>query len=74
MYEQPTALKQLLVPGPCSPFGPGEVTIEGTASTFWIMVRVDVKDDPTYLLPIRAVGLGIEYAHVGDGVLLVVDG
>jgi hypothetical protein len=70
----PTALKQLLVPDPGRPLGSGEVTVERAAGTIRIVLGVDLQNDPAHFLPVGTFGLGVKDAHVGDGVLFVVDG
>jgi hypothetical protein len=50
------------------------MTVVGVASAAGIVLGIDMQDDPADFPPIGTVGLGIEHAHVGDRVLLVVDG
>jgi hypothetical protein len=37
-------------------------------------LRVDVQDDPRDLTPVGSFRLGVEHAHIGDGVLFVING
>jgi hypothetical protein len=59
---------------PCCPPGASQMAVVGSPRAIRIMIRIDVQHDPGYLAPVGAFCIGIEHTHVGDGVLLVVEG
>lgn len=55
-----------------NPFRASQVAFVSTASTIWLRIRVDAKNNTRDFLPVSAGFFGIEKTHVGDGVLLVI--
>jgi hypothetical protein len=66
------APKQMPVSDLRHPFGPREVTVEGTARLIGLAVWVNVQDDPRDIAPVGVFRIGIEQTQVRDDMLLVV--
>jgi hypothetical protein len=56
------------------PFGPSEMTVVGAAGAFRLSLRVDMKNDPSHLVPIGIIGLCVEHAQISGNVLVIVSG
>ena len=54
------------------PFGAGQMAFPCLSSTGGLLLRIDLKNDPRDLGPIRALGVGIKKPQIGDEVLLVI--
>ena len=54
------------------PFGPGQMALPGKPCAGGLVGRIDLKNDPRDLDPIRAFGIGIEKPQISDEVLLVI--
>lgn len=54
------------------PFGAGQMALKGSSRAGWLLRRIDLKNDPRDLGPIRAFGIGIEKPQIGDEMLLII--
>lgn len=68
------ASKQVRVTALRHPLGPSEVSFPSPSGTGRVAIRIDVQHNPGDLPPVRAVGLGVKQAKIGDKVLLIVAG
>jgi hypothetical protein len=50
------------------------MTLEGPPRSIRFAVRINVQYDPRDLAPVGTFRIRIEHAHVGDGMLFIVDG
>ena len=50
------------------------MTLESPTRAIGLGGGIDLKDDASNLAPVGIVGIGIEKARIGDGMLLVVHG
>ena len=63
--EMPVAVRR-------HPFGAGQMAFPCLPSTGGLLLRIDLKNDPRNLGPIRALGIGIKKPQISDEVLLVI--
>jgi hypothetical protein len=68
------ALKQEPVSITCHASGTGKMTVEGSPRSIRFVLGVDMQHDLRDLAAVGTFRIGIEHAHVGDGVLLIVRG
>ncbi|MGY3488116.1 hypothetical protein ACVW1C_005999 [Bradyrhizobium sp. USDA 4011] len=54
------------------PFGASQMTVESTPRAIRLEGRIYTKHNARDFAPIRMIGSGIEKAHIGHGLLLVV--
>jgi hypothetical protein len=54
------------------PFGAGQMALKGLPRKGGLFRRIDLKNDPRNLGPIRAFRIGIEKPQISDEVLLVI--
>lgn len=54
------------------PFGAGQMAFPYLPSTCGLLLRIELKNDPRDLGPIRALSLGIKKPQISDEVLFVI--
>ena len=68
------ARKQMPVSHLRHPLGAREVALKSSSRAIRLLLRVSVQDDPRDLAPISTFRISIKHAHMGDDVLLIIDG